>query len=120
MYASLPAVEFDDELLVNGRVDLLAARKLCHLRRSVAVVPFEPLGWTTAARDFQVRRKDRRFEAALADGHDVAGFHDDRRNVDDPSIQTKVPVRHELTRLRATRCKVEAIDDVVETALEQL
>src|ERR1700722_11913271 len=57
---------------------------------------------------------------AIRDRDHVAGLHDVRRDVDDPAVDAEVTVRDELPGLFAAHRQVEAIHDVVETALERL
>ena len=60
------------------------------------------------------------FGAAAAHGHEIASLERIRRHVDLAAVHREVAVAHELTRLRPRRRQAEAVDDVVEPALEQL
>src|SRR5579883_3057628 len=116
----LSRVVFDDQLLVDGRIDLLAAGQLQHLGALLAVVPVEPLRSAPVARDLEVGFEDGRLLAALADRNRIAGLDDIRRDVHDAAVHAEMPMGDELARLRAAVRQVQPVDDVVQTALEQL
>ena len=56
----LSRVVFDDELFVDGRVDLLAARERDDLGRAVGFVELEPFGMAAVLGDFELALRRRR------------------------------------------------------------
>ena len=54
-------------------------------------------------------REVARFDALWTNGNNIAGFNADRRNINTATIELKMPVAHELTRLATARCETSAI-----------
>src|SRR5262249_45950125 len=118
--AVLLRVQLDDQLLLDGQIDLLARR-----HRNDAPCdgpPFERQPFRNAASlDFLHRVFDGGVLLTTPDHRDdIALPHRIRRDVDLPSIDLKMSVAHELTRLWPRGGQAETIYDVVEPALEQL
>src|SRR4051812_843950 len=109
-------VELDDELFLDGRVDLRALRLLQHFAGEAVVVGLQP-------------RRDGRHEigcvadrllrgTVVRNRDDVVRTNLVARDVHATAVHLEVTVAHELARLCARRCKAEAVDDVVEPRLE--
>src|SRR5439155_3699481 len=110
-------IELDDELFLDGRVDLAALRLLQHLPGEAVVVGLQPgcdgrdeIGCVA---DHLLRRRVRR------NGDDVVRTHLIARDVDAAAVDVEMAVAHELSGLRARRGEAEPVDDVVEARLEQ-
>src|SRR5215210_7505474 len=104
---SLPAVELDDELLFDGRVDLVALRRVQEAAREVVVVGLEPGGHGHRVLD------GLEVPALLPDRDDVAWLQNGRRDVVLAAVELEVPVHDELARLRAAGGETQPVDDVV-------
>src|SRR5215204_4456058 len=92
---SLPAVELDDELLFDGRVDLIAPRRMQEPAREVVVVGLQP------GRNGDHVLDGHQVPALLLDRDDVARLEYGRRNVVLAAVELEVPVHDELPRLGA-------------------
>src|SRR5829696_8006725 len=114
---SLPAVELDDELLFDGRVDLVAPRGVQEAAREVVVVGLEP-GWH-GHHVLDGVLDGLEIPALLPDRDDVAGLEYGRRDVMLAAVELEVPVHDELARLRAAGGEAKAVDDVVHPQLHE-
>src|SRR5215213_9994163 len=114
---SLPAVELDDELLFDGRVDLVAPRGMQEAAREVVVVGLEPGGNGHHVLDGVLDGLE--IPALLPDRDDVAGLEYRRRDVVLAAVELEVPVHDELARLRAAGGEAKAVDDVVHPQLHE-
>src|SRR5438067_1715794 len=113
----LLGIKLDDELLLNGRVDVSALRLLQDLAREAVVVGLEPRrnGRDEIGRvaDHLLRRRARRH------GDDVVRANLVARDVHAPPVHLEMAVAHQLARLRARGSEAEAVDDVVQPRLEE-
>ena len=101
----LPRVVLDDELFVDGRVDLLADGSASTFAVASVSLNSSHSGWRRFfAVSISLLEQVRRLRA-VADRDHVAGLHDDRRHVDDAAVEAEVAVRDELARLRAARAR---------------
>src|SRR5215210_6958435 len=114
---SLPAVEFDDELLFDGRVDLVAPRRVQEPAREVVVVGLQP-GWN-GHHVLHGVLDGLEVPALLPDIDDVARLEYGRRDVVLAAVELEVPVHDELARLRAAGGEAKAVDDVVHPQLHE-
>src|ERR671913_1193244 len=114
---SLPAVELDDELLFDGRVDLVAPRGMQEAAREVVVVGLEPGWYGHHVLDGVLDGLE--IPALLPDRDDVTGLEYRRRDVVLAAVELEVPVHDELARLRAAGGEAEAVDDVVHPQLHE-
>src|SRR5580765_6820513 len=114
--ASLLAVELDDQRFLDGRVDLVPLGPLQDLSGQVVVVGLEPrrhgCGEVGRVADDRLGRRAGRDRDHVVRPHLVA------RDVHATAVHVEVPVPHELPGLRARSGEAEAVDDVVETRLE--
>ena len=102
MNAKFPAgVIFDDELLVDRRVDLLARRELQYFARLVLIVPIQPSGGRRPAATSRFDWKTGDFRLRSPIEITSPGLHMNDGNVHDAAVDAKVAVRDELARLRA-------------------
>src|SRR5215203_301845 len=114
---SLPAVELDDELLFDGRVDLVAVRRVQQPAREVVVVGLQP------------RRHGHhvlhgvldglQLPALLLDRDHVSRLQDGRGHVVLAAVEQEVPVHDELARLRPAGGEAQAVDHVVHPELHE-
>src|SRR5439155_14496856 len=117
---ALLRVELDDQLLLDGHGDVVAARGGLDRPLEAALVQVEPGGDAAAVDGLQ----------RLVDPDDLAGLllhcdhvpdlHLEAGDVDLAVVDPEVPVPHELARLRARVGESEAEDHVVEALLEEL
>src|SRR5215204_7829360 len=114
---SLPAVELDDELLFDGRVDLVAPRRVQEAAREVVVVRLEPGRNGHHVLDGVL--DGLQVPALLPDRDNVAGLEYGRRDVVLAAVELEVPVHDELARLRAAGGEAKAVDDVVHPQLHE-
>ncbi len=116
----LLAVEFDDQLLVDGQIDVFTLRQGDDLAGESVSVDIEPLNLVLAGGKilglFELGQRLR----AFADRDLVADLDLKRRDVDLAAVDLKVTVTDDLTSLAAAHCKAEAIGDVVEAGLKLL
>src|SRR3954447_2566294 len=109
-------VELDDELFLDGRVDLRALRLLQHLAGEAVVIGLQP---RRDGRHEVGRIPDRLLRrGVLRDGDDVVRANLVARDVHATAVDLEVAVAHELAGLRAGRGEAEAVHDVVEPRLE--
>src|SRR5215207_3221602 len=114
---SLPAVELDDELLFDGRVDLVAPRRVQEAAREVVVVRLEPGRNGHHVLDGVL--DGLQVPALLPDRDNVAGLEYGRRDVVLAAVELEVPVHDELARLRAAGGEAQPVDDVVHPQLHE-
>src|SRR5215211_2941493 len=114
---SLPAVELDDQLLFDGRVDLVAPRRVQEPAREVVVVGLEPGRNGDDVLDGVLDGLE--VPALLLDRDDVARLEYGRGDVVLAAVELEVPVHDELARLRAAGGEAKAVDDVVHPQLHE-
>src|SRR5690349_5849304 len=116
----LARIQFDDQAFVDVAGDVTTFRHL--LERTFELLRID----RNPARDTALLGERQRFENArlllglLAHGHDVTRLHLQRRDVRHHAIDRDRLVAHELARFSTRRAEAHAVDDVVETRLEQL
>src|SRR5919107_50950 len=115
--SSLPAVELDDELLFDGRVDLVAPRRMQEAAREVVVVGLQPRRNGYHVLDGVL--DGLQVPALLLDRDDVARLEYSRRDVVFAAVELEVPVHDELARLRAAGREPHPVDDVVHPQLHE-
>src|SRR5918995_97439 len=113
----LPAVELDDQLLFDGRVDLFAPRRVQDPAREVVVVGLQPGRNGDHVLDGVL--DGHQVPALLLDRDDVAGLEYGRRNVVLAAVELEVPVHDELARLRPAGGEAHPVDDVVHPQLHE-
>src|SRR5215207_342487 len=113
------AVELDDQLLAHGGVDVLTQRVLADLDRQALVLGVEPRRWR-AGQHVTVPLDDDHLPGLAPQRDDVALADPVAGDVDAPAVDVDVAVPDELPGLRAGRRPAGAVDDVVETPLEEL
>src|SRR5215216_6166706 len=114
---SLPAVELDDELLFDGRVDLIAPRRMQEPAREVVVVGLQP--GRNGDHVLYGVLDGLQVPALLLDRDDVARLEYGRRDVVLAAVELEVPVYDELPRLRAAGGEAHPVDDVVHPELHE-
>src|SRR5215211_1856293 len=114
---SLPAVELDDQLLFDGRVDLVAPRRVQEPAREVVVVGLEPGRNGDDVLDGVLDGLE--VPALLLDRDDVARLEYGRGDVVLAAVELEVPVHDELARLRAAGGKAQPVDDVIHPQLHE-
>src|SRR5215217_963814 len=112
---SLPAVELDDELLFDGRVDLIAPRRMQEPAREVVVVGLQP--GRNGDHVLYGVLDGLQVPALLLDRDDVARLEYGRRDGVLAAVELEVPVHDELPRLRAAGGEAHPVDDVVHPQL---
>src|SRR6185295_16532750 len=113
-------VELDDQLLLDGHGDVVAAWGGLHRALEAALVEVEP-GRDAAPVDRLQRLVDADDLAALLlDRHHVAHLHLEAGDVDLAVVDAEVAVPDQLAGLGAGVGEAEAEDDVVEPLLEEL
>src|ERR687898_249880 len=112
---SLPAVELDDELLFDGRVDLVAPRRMQEPAREVVVVSLQP--GRNGDHVLYGVLDGLQVPALLLDRDDVARLEYGRRDVVLAAVELEVPVHDELPCLRAACGEAHPVDDVVHPQL---
>src|ERR671917_868899 len=113
----LPAVELDDELLFDGRVDLVARRRVQDPAREVVVVGLQP--GRNGDHVFDGVLDGLQFPALLLDRDDVARLEYGRRDVVLAAVELEVPVHNELPRLRAAGGEAHPVNHVVHPQLHE-
>src|ERR671916_2829626 len=108
--SSLPAVELDNELLFDGRVDLVAPRSVQDPAREVVVVGLEPGRNGYHVLDGVLDRLQ--VPALLPDRYDVVRLEYGGRDVVLAAVELEVPGHDELARLRAAGGETQPVDDV--------
>src|SRR5215217_4192983 len=120
MTDDLLRIELDDQLLLHGQVDLLARGQRHDAADLIARIEGQPPGDAPALDLLNRVRNRRRLLAGRPHGHRISGPHRIRRDVDFPAVHREVPVTYQLPRLRTRGRETEAVDHVVQPALEQL
>src|SRR5918995_4200771 len=115
--SSLPAVELDNELLFDGRVDLVAPRRMQEPAREIVVVGLQPRRNGYHVLDGVL--DGLQVPALLLDRDDVARLEYGRRDVVLAAVELKMPVHDELARLRAAGGEPHPVDDVVHPQLHE-
>src|ERR687898_2354024 len=115
--SSLPAVELDNELLFDGRVDLVAPRRMQEPAREIVVVGLQPRRNGDHVLDGVL--DGHQVPALLLDRDDVARLENGRRDVVLAAVELEVPVHDELPRLRAAGGEAHPVDDVVHPQLHE-
>src|SRR5919107_885464 len=115
--SSLPAVELDNELLFDGRVDLVAPRRVQEPAREVVVVGLQPGRNGYHVLDGVL--DGLQVPALLLDSDDVARLEYGRRDVVLATVELEVPVHDELARLRAAGGETHPVDHVVHPQLHE-
>src|SRR6478735_10860456 len=116
----LLGVVLDDELLLDGQVDLRPNRKLVHQDAHARRDRLEPRGNDALAVGLASHDERGHLERLLAHVDDVVGRHLVQRDVDLLAVHLEVTVHDELTRVAAGPGEAGAVHHVVETALEEL
>src|SRR5918995_5226316 len=114
---SLPAVELDDQLLFDGRVDLVAPRRVQEPAREVVVVGLEPGRNGHHVLDGVLDRLQ--VPALLSDRYDVVRLEYGGRDVVLATVELEVPVHDELARLRTAGGEAHPVDDVIHPKLHK-
>src|SRR5918998_1867351 len=117
VYLGLSAGGLDDELLFDGRVNLVPARGVEDPARQVLVVRLEPRRDGDDLLDGVLYRLE--VPALLLYGDHVVRPQDGRRDVVLAPVEEKVPVGDELSRLRPARREAHPVDDVVHPELHE-
>src|SRR6266850_2097454 len=117
---SLLRIEFDDQLFVDGNRDRVTGRDAEYFRAELVGVDVEPLRRALALARLDRRQDDRELAALLADPDGVARLHQERRNVHGPAVDRDVAMADDLPALATREREVDAIQDVVEPALQHL
>src|SRR5688500_14765689 len=115
----LAAVELDDQLLLDGQLDVLAAGHAEHLARHVLGPQLEPIGDAAPARALDGGADEVVLAAPLLDDDGLALAGPVGGGGDLAPVDGDVAVAHQLARLGPRRGEAEAVDHVVEPALEQ-
>src|SRR5688572_2452189 len=111
-------VVLDDELLGEDRVDLGPRRHLVDEDLQAARDDLHP-GRDRAVAEGLARQLEREgLDGLLADRDDVVLLDPVARDVDAHAVDQEVAVAHELARLATGAGQARAVDDVVETGLE--
>ena len=110
-------VEVNDELLVDGLGDVGALGVVDELAAEGGTVPLEP-GVVVGTRGEGVGDDFERL-AAFADGDDIALAETVGGDVDDFAVDSDMTMGNQLTGLCAAAGDAEAVDDVVETGLDE-
>src|ERR1017187_293566 len=97
----LLAVELDDELLVDGQVDVGAGGQGQYLARKVLAVDVQPLHGTLAAGKVARLFEHNQLFRAFADRDLVANLALEGRDVDLAAVYLDVAVANQLARLTA-------------------
>src|SRR5664279_264769 len=113
---ALLGVELDDQLLLDGRVDLDTLGEAQDLAGEIVVVGKQPA--RDRRREVGRIANDRLGAGVRADVHEVVRADVERGDVHAPAVDVEVAVADELARLGARGCEAEAVDDVVEPRLE--
>src|SRR5579871_4673142 len=116
----LLAVKLDDELLVDGQIDVFALWQREDLAREIVAVDVQPLHGTLAAGEVLRLFEDGNGFGTLAQLDLVAYLALEGRDVDLAAIHLDVAVTDELTGLAAREGEAEAIADVVQAGLKLL
>src|SRR5262245_5775000 len=115
---SLLGVQLDDELLLDGEIDVVPARHGEDLALHARGVDFQPLGHA-AALDRVHRLLDQRvLGGTRGQLDDVVLLHLVGGNVELVAVHLHVAVAHQLARLGARAAEAKAVGNVVEPALE--
>src|SRR5215210_3026649 len=118
---SLPTIVLDNQRLVElWHLNLIAGRKAQHLPAQITGVDTQPLRCLTGIEDLPKVGEVLTSPALGADGHDIVRPHDERRNIGLSIVHREVTVADKLPRLLPRVGKAEAIDDIIESALENL
>src|ERR1051326_8429217 len=111
-------VEFDDELFLNRKTDVLALRHVIDRAAELLGIQLEPARNAATRSRFDGLADLFVLAALFANLDGVALSHLVRRDVDFFSVDLDVSVADERARLRAGGSEAEGVDDVVEPKLE--
>src|SRR6188474_418728 len=113
-------IQLDDETLVDVREDVLALGQGLEHAGELLLVDLDPVGKADLGTDLERLLDTGLLPGLFTQSDDVARLALVRRDVDRRTVDRDPAVAHELTRLVARRGETHPVDDVVETALEQL
>ena len=114
------AVELDDEVLVDVGENVISGRRRLEHASELFVVHFDPLRQANLLRHTQRRGDAQLLARLLADLNDVTGLHLVRRDRHGLLVHRDGLVAHELPGFGARGGKTHAVNDVVQTTLQQL
>src|SRR5271165_7206286 len=117
---SLLAVQFHNQLLIDGQVDVVARGQREHAALIGVAVHLQPSRRRLMAGKVLCNLQHRELVALLAYRDLVSNIHLERRDVDLSAIHRNVTVADKLAGLTARDGEPEAVYHVVETALQLL
>ena len=117
--SGLLGIKLDDEVLLEGEVNVVPLRKGSDLSHYLSLIKLDPLG-----SDVRIKGLDERLEllgrtALLTKSDNVTCTNDEGRNVYLLTVKTEVTVSYELTSFLTAVCKTDSVDNVVETSLKE-
>src|SRR5512134_1344028 len=115
----LPRVVLDHELLVELERHLVAGRQRGHAAGELVGLDAHPVWLLGAGEGLLDGLEVLRLAAGRAHLDAVALAHVERGDVSAPAIDEEVAMAHQLAGLRPAARETHAVDDVVETGLEQ-
>ena len=116
----LSGVEFDDELLVGDRIDLIADRRTIDGAFHGIAIDGQPVTDRIAKCHFEETTDKLLGFRAVFDGDDVTCLGLEAGDVDDLTVHSDVTMADELAGSEACVSETHAIDDVVEAQLQHL
>src|SRR5215208_6817951 len=116
----LLGVELDDELLLDGHLDLVTGRDAVDGQPGLAGVQLEPARLGPAGLELDRLVHVQVLAHALLDLDDIARLDLVGGDVDLPAVDGHVRVAHQLARLVAAAGQAAPVDHVVEACLQQL
>ena len=111
-------VQLDDEVLLDGEVDVITSRNTDDLCDLVVCIVLKPLGCGTRAVCLNICLDLFKTTAALFKGNNHAGLYLIAGDVDLAAVNGKMTVADHLASLRAAHCEAETVNDIVQAALE--
>src|SRR5579864_5791979 len=114
------AIQLDDQLLVDGQVDLGSRRDRNDATLQIFTINLQPGRTRLMAGELAGGRQNRQLAALFAHCDLVTHVYFIRWDVDLATVDLHVSMAHQLPRLAPRNGKSHAVDDVVEPALKLL
>ena len=119
-HALLAGVQLDDELFVHNRLHLFARGDARNFAAKPIAIGCEPVGHGSNLGQVEIAQNQLTRLWLVFDRNFVARFHIARSDIDPASIHHHMTMRHQLARCTARIGKPKAVNDVIESGLQQL
>ena len=117
--SGLLGVKLDDEMFLEGEVNIISARECSNLCYYLSLIKLNPLG-----SDVRIKGLNKSLEllgrtALFAKRNNVTCANDKGRNVYLLTVKTEVAVCYKLTSFLTAACKTDSVNNVIETSFKK-